>query len=243
MSWMITYAVSSTMIALLVIATEKRFRPEWREALLWLAVFAPLLIASATFIARAPANVSAFATVAPTISIIAPDIHVTPRATLDIGFIAVVIWIAVALVILARDLILHRRLIAAIDRRPATHCGLAAVASQLRIRRPIKLTRSESLPVPIAIGSREICLPASLLESAARDELEPIFAHELAHLRRRDPQIQQAARIFAVVLWWQPFNRVIARKLAAVAELRADALCSSVVEPTRIARTLLLFAQ
>lgn len=243
MSWMITYAVSSTMIALLVIATEKRFRPEWREALLWFAVLAPILIASATLISAAPANTSGLSTLAPTISIAAPSIHVTPRATLDIGLVAVIIWIVVALSMFARDLILHRRLIVALDRKQAAHGSLATVAARLRIRRHIKLTMSESLPVPIAIGSREICVPASLLQSTAGESLEPIFAHELAHLLRRDPQLQQIARLIAVVLWWQPLNRVVARRLAAVAELRADALCSSVVPPTRIAKTLLLFAQ
>ena len=244
MSWMITYAASSTVIALLVIMIEKRLRPEWREAVLWLSVFMPLLIASLSLIEPTQVGSSGFSSITPTIAISLPaDIRITPRETLGLGLIEFVVWTVVALLVLARDLVLHRRLVVALDRKPASNDVLDQVASGMRIRRPVKLTQSASLPVPIAIGSREICVPSALLESGTQEELEPIFAHELAHLRRRDPQLQQVARLISVIMWWQPLNRVITRRLAAVAELRADALCSSVVEPTRIARTLVLFAQ
>ena len=244
MSWMITYAVSSTVIALLVVVMEKRFRPEWREALLWLAILAPVLIASLALIEPAQSGHAGLTSLTPAITVSLPsDFQVPADQTPAAGTLVLLVWAGIALLMIVRDFVLHRRLVVALDRQAVIHDVLGKVASELGIRRHVKLTKSDSLPVPIAIGSREICVPSALLESAGPADLEPIFAHELAHLRRRDPQLQRIARVISVILWWQPLNRVVARKLAAVAELRADALCSSVVDPTRIARTLVLFAQ
>lgn len=244
MSWLLTYASSSVALMLVVIVIEGRLRPEWREAMLWFALMVPILIASlAVLVPAAPVSTSSIFIV-PAINVpLRGTVNVNPAGRLGLGAIIVIVWAGTALLMMLRDVFLHRRLIRALDRKLVTSRDVTTMAWRLGLRKNVVLTESRTLPVPIAIGSREICLPSNLLETADKTDFEPIIAHELAHLRRRDPQRQQFARILALAFWWQPLNRTIVKKLAAVAELRADALCATVVVPVRIARTLVQFAQ
>jgi len=129
-----------------------------------------------------------------------------------------------------------------LNRKPVERSDVMQLAMGLGLVTNVRLTESEYLPVPIAMGSEEICLPSDLLTGVSADELEPILAHELAHLSRRDPILQQIARVVSIVLWWQPLNRIIAIRLQSVAELRTDRLSSGIVGPTRLAHALVEFA-
>ncbi len=61
-------------------------------------------------------------------------------------------------------------------------------------------------------------LPAQL----SREELEAVLAHEVAHVRRRDPLRQFAWRTLAGVLFWLPAMRRLADELADESEILAD---------------------
>lgn len=54
------------------------------------------------------------------------------------------------------------------------------------------------------------------------DELEAVIAHEVAHVRRRDPLRQFAWRTLAGVLFWLPAMRRLAEELADESEILAD---------------------
>src|SRR5262249_56677939 len=53
--------------------------------------------------------------------------------------------------------------------------------------RPVRLTTSEGLKSPVALGWTEICLPAEALLELDDRQQRSVLAHELAHLRRLDP--------------------------------------------------------
>ncbi len=61
-------------------------------------------------------------------------------------------------------------------------------------------------------------LPAQL----AADELEAVIAHEVSHVRRRDPLRLFAWRTLAGVLFWLPALRQLAEELADESEILAD---------------------
>ena len=242
MNWIINYAVSSTVMMLIVICIERRLRPEWREAALWLSLIVPILIATAGLVPTTTSALS-FAPAATAIAVELPIDVIGSTGSPDIGFIAIASWLLIASLLFVRDVLQHRRLIRALDRSVIGRGSLTQLSDRLGLGERVILTQSDTLPVPIAMGSREICIPAALLRQNSNYELEPIIAHELAHLRRRDPRLQQIARLISVALWWQPLNRVIANRLSAVAELRTDELCTSVVAPMRLANALVRFAQ
>ncbi len=92
-------------------------------------------------------------------------------------------------------------------------------------RRPVRLTGSGRLPVPVALGvlEREICLPRRALDALGPRRQSGLLAHELAHLERRDPAWLLAARTIEKLLFVQPLNRLARARLQEIAELRCDA--------------------
>src|SRR6476660_6639368 len=117
MSWIITYAASSLAVMLLVIVVESRLRPEWREAMLWLSLVLPVMVATVAVISPSKAHASGFTSIVPAVTVALPAaVQVTPRAAIEVGVVAVALWILIALLLVARDMVLHRRLIRALDR-------------------------------------------------------------------------------------------------------------------------------
>jgi hypothetical protein len=102
-----------------------------------------------------------------------------------------------------------------------------------RIHHAIRLTLSERLTSPVALGSDEICLPRRALSELDPIRLESILAHELAHLIRRDPTWLTMARVIEAIFFFQPLNLLARRRMQEAAEFASDAWAS-----TRVARPL-----
>ena len=52
---------------------------------------------------------------------------------------------------------------------------------------PLRLLESSEVDVPIVVGCRPVLiLPEHLLAERSLETIEPLLAHELAHVRRRD---------------------------------------------------------
>jgi beta-lactamase regulating signal transducer with metallopeptidase domain len=137
-------------------------------------------------------------------------------------------WLLVAGVLLLRlvsgHLRLHRRLA---DRRPIggrLRSRLDELIALAGLPGPVVLSESARLSVPLAlgIGRREICLPREALCQLDDAEQDAVLAHELAHLRRRDPRWQLLARLVESLFFFQPLNGKARRRLQDLAELRAD---------------------
>ncbi|MHC4549404.1 MAG: M56 family metallopeptidase [Planctomycetota bacterium] len=93
------------------------------------------------------------------------------------------------------------------------------------VRCPVRLTRSERIRVPLAIGilRPEICLPARSLTGLRPAQREAMLAHELAHLVRRDPAWLALINLLEKVFCFQPLHRIARRRWQELAEYRCDA--------------------
>lgn len=84
------------------------------------------------------------------------------------------------------------------------------------------LTASSGLLTPVAIGRREICVPAERFSRYTPEQQESILAHELAHLVRRDPFWFTASAVVRAALFVQPLNTLAQRRLKHTAEFLCD---------------------
>ncbi len=111
-------------------------------------------------------------------------------------------------------------------RRPVTDRSVLAVVERLRraagMRRPVRVTCSEGLSLPAALGRHEICLPPRAIEGLPASERECMLAHELAHLLRRDPTWLIAGQVIERIFFFQPLNRVARRRVQDAAEFLCD---------------------
>ena len=143
--------------------------------------------------------------------------------------LAVGLWIAVGLFLMARLALLAGRLEHRLRHRSDVESGsifrlfwrLLALSD---VDKPTRLTRSNRLDVPIALGvaRREICLPDRVVDELPREQQETVLAHELAHIERHDPAWQLVAHALESLLFIQPLNRIARRKLQEIAEYRCD---------------------
>lgn len=156
---------------------------------------------------RAQPTTDATSTAAPT------PATVPMRAYLALGI--VIVWLAGALVMLLRRFgATHRFLRRISPRRPIEDPDLRAFADAVRARMAgryrgapdLRLTVSEAVHSPVALGRAEICLPARALDTLKPTALQSMIAHEYAHLLRRDPQWRVALAIVESLFWLQPLN-------------------------------------
>ena len=93
---------------------------------------------------------------------------------------------------------------------PAWRERIAALREAMRVSRPVRVLASASAGVPMVVGwfRPVILVPASLFTGMSAAQLEAIFAHELAHIRRHDylvNLIQNTAEtlfFFHPAVWW-----------------------------------------
>jgi beta-lactamase regulating signal transducer with metallopeptidase domain len=151
-----------------------------------------------------------------------------PRRDLPWPAVLLALWIAGAGLATGRLLVAAtrlRRILA--ERRPFPAGRLVRLlAERLRIRRPVRLSACPRLEVPLAMGLRhpEVCFPEAALAELRPRQREALFAHELAHLGRRDPAWLLAGRVVETALFLQPLNRIACRRLRLLAEYLADDL-------------------
>jgi len=101
---------------------------------------------------------------------------------------------------------------------------LNRLAEQAGLRRPPRLTASHRLRSPATVGifAPQICVPYRALFSLPPDQQEALLAHELAHILRRDPLWFLVCRVIERALFFQPLNSVAMRELQEIAEFLAD---------------------
>jgi beta-lactamase regulating signal transducer with metallopeptidase domain len=127
-----------------------------------------------------------------------------------------------ALLVVVRSVLDLRHLLKTRRFRPAG--GLVKrLAAAMGLRRPVRLSTSAAIAVPFATGIRrlEICCPERA-DDLAREHRTSLFAHELAHLARRDPAWQLLYRLGEALFVLQPLNRLVRRRLEEIAEHLTD---------------------
>lgn len=147
-------------------------------------------------------------------------------------------WLAIAALLTAWFLVARSRFLRFIGpRRSAEHTlagnALRFLRAEGGINRDVRLTLSDRLTSPVALGADEICLPGRALSELDPVRMESILAHELAHLVRRDPTWLTIARLIESVFFFQPLNILARRRMQEAAEFASDAWAS-----TRVARPL-----
>lgn len=68
----------------------------------------------------------------------------------------------------------------------------------------IKILVSTLVEVPAAANLHYILFPKDLIEEISQEEFEAILAHELEHLRWKDPVLKLANSIICALFWWIP---------------------------------------
>ncbi|HMB53210.1 MAG TPA: M56 family metallopeptidase, partial [Thermoanaerobaculia bacterium] len=138
-------------------------------------------------------------------------------------------WLLVAVLLLASLAVSYARLGRRLAGRWAVADGaLPALFGRLLMRagrrRPVALSASDRLGVPIAWGLTrpEVSLPDRVVTGLSPYHQESILAHELSHLLRRDPLWLAAGRAIEALCFFQPLNRLARRHLQRIAEYRCD---------------------
>ena len=163
--------------------------------------------------------------------VVARDIALSPapairHQTLDSWPVAL-LWLwglgsILALLVLGRSIVDLRRLLKTRRFRPAGRL-LERLAVAMGLRQSVRLSTSAAIAVPFATGIRqpEICCPERVGD-LANEHQKSLFAHELAHLARRDPAWQLLYRLGEAILFLQPLNRLVRRRLEEIAEYLTD---------------------
>ncbi|MBD3854535.1 MAG: hypothetical protein IFJ96_07105, partial [Acidobacteria bacterium] len=127
-----------------------------------------------------------------------------------------------ALLVIGRSVLDLRRLLRTRRFRPEGRL-VERLAAAMGLRRPVRLSSSAAIAVPFATGIRrlEICCPERV-DDLAREHRTSLFAHELAHLSRRDPGWQLLYRLGEALFVLQPLNRLVRRRLEEIAEHLTD---------------------
>jgi len=126
------------------------------------------------------------------------------------------------LLALGRSALDLRRLLQTRQFRPAGRL-VERLATAMGLGRRVLLSTSKAIAVPFATGIRklEICCPERICDLAIEHQTG-LFAHELAHLARRDPAWQLLYRLGEAILFLQPLNRLVRRRLEEIAEHLTD---------------------
>jgi len=103
---------------------------------------------------------------------------------------------------------------------------------------------SQRLNGPVVVGPRRttVVLPVKLLEQLSVDQLRCVLAHELTHVRQRDPLIGLVQRIVEAGYWPHPFVHLLNRDLIRAREEVCDNVALNGTTAPQYADTLLTVA-
>lgn len=157
----------------------------------------------------------------------APTVSTARFSLQPLADLAVVLWMMVAGLLMARIAWRQSRLWRMLrGRGDVTHPAVLGMMAGLRrnagIWRPVRLTVCPAAPTPLALGGGEICVPPRFLTELDAEQQRSALAHELAHLARRDAVWHFAVGVIEAVFFFQPLNRVARLRLRESAEFLAD---------------------
>ncbi|WP_437288391.1 M56 family metallopeptidase [Sorangium sp. So ce406] len=120
---------------------------------------------------------------------------------------------------------------------------LERMRSRIGLRR-VALTESASVGSPLVIGASEVCIPQAKLSALTDAEVDAVFAHELAHIERRDGLWFPVVGLVQSVLWVQPVTRWVSSRFRQTAELACDDRAVELTgDPRGLARALVQVAE
>ena len=196
-----------------------------------------------------PASDSASETVTTNKDKIAPAVTQPSRSqTIGLSKVLPLIWLAGALIlagyILLRNIILWR---AVKSERQVTDQQILELLEdckmQMRIQTVVGVVVTDKVKSPALFGfvRPRLLLPQGLLEELDLDELQYVFLHELAHLKRRDIYLGWMVSLLQVLHWFNPLIWFAFRRMRTDQEMACDALALSTMnieESPQYGRTL-----
>lgn len=147
---------------------------------------------------------------------------------------ATVLWLlglAMLAVRFVSDLLLVRRLrlnARSVHGDASAHPAAARAAKRVGLRRPVTLGLCADMDTPCVVGCTRplVLLPSWVTGVLQPTELEPILAHEFAHVRRSDYAANLAQRGIETVFFFNPFVRWISRRIREEREASCDRLAA-----------------
>ena len=88
----------------------------------------------------------------------------------------------------------------------------------------LRVTPDDLGPAVAGLWAPCVLVPQSVLATASREDVEHIFLHELAHVRRRDLVLHWLMTAARVVHWFNPAVQLAAARMQADRELACDAV-------------------
>ncbi len=159
-----------------------------------------------------------------------------------------VLWLIGTVVLAGYVLARNIRLWRAVKReRPVTDQQILDALEdgkmQMGVQTIVGLVVTDRIKSPALFGfvRPRILLPEGLLEALSLDELQYVFLHELAHLKRRDIYLGWLVSLLQVLHWFNPLIWFAFRRMRADQEMACDALALSRMtaeEPPAYGRTI-----
>jgi beta-lactamase regulating signal transducer with metallopeptidase domain len=237
--------------------------PAWGKCWLWRLAWLRLLIAFVSpislelHVTHRPADPLPLAEVGPgerpelifntateIVSPATPSTQTTPQINWTV--VCTTLWIAGATLFLLR-LALQYRSLKRLQHSPAVPATselqsfLAAASEKLGVRAPA-LAISDSISIPLLTGifRPTILLPGTITKLDAA-QIELIFKHELAHLKRRDLLWNWLPAAAQILFWFNPLVWLCSRESALAQEIACDerALAGDVSKSAPLAQLLL----
>jgi len=107
---------------------------------------------------------------------------------------------------------------------------------------PVRISRKLNSPVVVGPRRTTVILPEKLLAQLTEDQLWCVLAHELTHVRQRDPLIGLIQRIVEAGYWPHPFVHLLNRDLIRAREEVCDNVALHGTTAPQYADTLLTVA-
>ena len=98
--------------------------------------------------------------------------------------------------------------------------------SELGIRQAVKLIETEEVESPAVHGlwQKRLLLPKGIFDRFSAEQVRCIFLHELAHIKRRDLEVNWLASVLQALHWFNPLLRFGFARMRADREMACDAL-------------------
>jgi beta-lactamase regulating signal transducer with metallopeptidase domain len=164
--------------------------------------------------------------------------HVAPKPAptpvslpLDKTIYLTIIWLAGVVLFGARFIWKNFRFARALARdasapEPALNALFYECAQSIQVRAGVPFLATDIIDSPAIFGvfRKRLILPRSLCRELNHSELRHVILHEMAHLKRRDPELNWLIGILQIVHWFNPVLWLAFARLRADRELAADDL-------------------
>jgi len=148
-----------------------------------------------------------------------------PVAVKEIGNLALIIWLIIALLLIIRYLVKYLCLIRRVSKTEVECEEYRAVIKRIRAENksnmPVSFCVGSGISTPCSIGliRKKILLPKKRF---SEKELYYIFSHEYMHLKSGDLWIKFIAQICCCIMWWNPLAYWLKKELGRTVEIRCD---------------------